>query len=142
MKAAFFFPHENESGYWWQGENARLGSLASAMIFAMPYLREDQKVNAVNFAQDQINWILGLNPYNSCIVEGIGHNNPMYDEGSGQLNILGGVANGITGGFENENDIAFMPLPQNDDMNHKWRWGEQWTLHGAWLMLAIASMEN
>jgi hypothetical protein len=142
MKSAFFFPHKNETGYWWQGENARLGSLASAMNFAMPYLREDQQESARKFAQDQINWILGLNPYNSCMMEGLGSNNPMYDEGSGQLNIRGGVANGITGGFENENDIAFMPLPQNEDMNHKWRWGEQWTLHGAWLMLAIASMED
>lgn len=142
MKSSFFFPHQNESGYWWQGENARLGSLASAMHLAMPYLRDNQKDLASQYAMNQINWVLGLNPYNSCMVEGLGHNNPMYDEGSGQLNIPGGVVNGITGGFENENDIAFMPLPQNDDMNHKWRWGEQWTLHGAWLMLAIASMEN
>ena len=112
------------------------------MHIAMPYLRDDQKLRANQYAMNQINWVLGLNPYNSCMVEGIGHNNPMYDEGSGQLNIRGGVANGITGGFENENDIAFMPLPQNEDMIHKWRWGEQWTLHGAWLMLAIASMEN
>lgn len=141
MKSSYFFPHQNESDYWWQGENARLGSLASAMQLAMPNLRDDQKDKAREYAKNQINWVLGLNPYNSCMVEGIGHNNPMYDEGSGQLNIRGGVANGITGGFENEHDIAFMPLPQNDDMNHKWRWGEQWTLHGAWLMLAIASME-
>lgn len=141
MKGAFFFPHQNETGYWWQGENARLGSLATAMHLASPYLREDQKATAERFAQDQINWVLGLNPYNSCMEDGIGHNNPMYDEGSGQLNIPGGVANGITGGFENENDIAFMPQPQNEDMSHKWRWGEQWTLHGAWLMLAIATME-
>ena len=141
MKAAFFFPHQNESGYWWQGENARLGSLASAMHLSLPFLRDDQKPRARQYAMNQINWLLGLNPYNTTMIEGIGHNNPMYDEGSGQLNIRGGVANGITGGFENENDIAFMPQPQNDDMNHKWRWGEQWTLHGAWLMLAIASME-
>ena len=26
----YFIPHENDSGYWWQGENARLGSLACA----------------------------------------------------------------------------------------------------------------
>ena len=28
----FFIPHENESGWWWQGENARLASLATAAI--------------------------------------------------------------------------------------------------------------
>ena len=29
---SFFIPHDNESGYWWQGENARLGSLAAAAL--------------------------------------------------------------------------------------------------------------
>ncbi len=29
-KGAFFFTHDNESDYWWQGENARLASLAAA----------------------------------------------------------------------------------------------------------------
>ncbi|HEX8955591.1 MAG TPA: glycoside hydrolase family 9 protein, partial [Burkholderiaceae bacterium] len=31
-RAQFFIAHDNESGYWWQGENARLGSLASAAL--------------------------------------------------------------------------------------------------------------
>src|SRR6185503_5609717 len=28
----FFIPHANETGYWWQGESARLASLATAAI--------------------------------------------------------------------------------------------------------------
>ena len=32
VKDGFFIPHENESGWWWQGENARLASLATAAI--------------------------------------------------------------------------------------------------------------
>ena len=31
-RAAFFMPHRNETGYWWQGENARLASLAAAAL--------------------------------------------------------------------------------------------------------------
>ncbi|WP_431242320.1 hypothetical protein ACQ9BO_20960 [Flavobacterium sp. P21] len=29
VKDGFFIPHENETGWWWQGENARLASLAT-----------------------------------------------------------------------------------------------------------------
>ncbi|WP_205748115.1 glycoside hydrolase family 9 protein [Dyadobacter luticola] len=32
VKNGFFIPHENESGWWWQGENARLASLATAAL--------------------------------------------------------------------------------------------------------------
>ncbi len=32
VRNGFFIPHENESGWWWQGEDARLGSLAAAAI--------------------------------------------------------------------------------------------------------------
>src|SRR5579863_2826430 len=32
IKEGFFIPHENETGWWWQGEDARLGSLATAAI--------------------------------------------------------------------------------------------------------------
>ena len=112
------------------------------MYLSLPYLRDDQKERAKKHAFDQNNLIFGLNPYNTIMLEGIGQNYSVYDEGSGQVIVRGGICIGITAGFENENDIAFMPLPQNDDMNHKWRWAEQWTLYGAWVMLAIASMEN
>ena len=33
IQNGFFIPHQNESGWWWQGEDARLGSLAAAAIF-------------------------------------------------------------------------------------------------------------
>jgi len=32
VKDGFFIPHENETGWWWQGEDARLGSLATAAM--------------------------------------------------------------------------------------------------------------
>lgn len=138
-RARFFLPHQNESGYWWQGENARLASLASAFQLVKPYLDGNQQVKAQIYANDQVNWILGLNPYNVCMLDGIGRNNPDYREGGTSYNYKGGVCNGITGGFDNEKDLAFMPYPQNDDPSHSWRWSEQWIPHAAWLMLALAS---
>ncbi len=138
-RGAFFIPHKNESGYWWQGENARLSSLATGFNLALPYLDETQKNAAASYATDQMNWVLGLNPYDVSMLEGMGRNNPDYREGDESLNYPGGVCNGITAGFVNENDIAFMPLPYNDDISQRWRWSEQWLLHGAWLMLALAT---
>lgn len=138
-QSSFFIPHKNETGYWWQGENARISSLASAFQLVMPYLEKKPQKDAKKYAINQINWILGLNPYNVCMLDGAGRNNPDYKEGESSLNYTGGVCNGITAGFANESDIAFMPLPENDDLNHRWRWSEQWLLHPSWFMLAIAS---
>ena len=137
--ASFFIPHKNETGYWWQGENARISSLASAFQLVMPYLEKNQQKGAKKYATDQINWVLGLNPYNTCMLDGAGQNNPDYKEEGRSLNYKGGVCNGITAGFNNESDIAFMPLPQNNNLNHRWRWSEQWLIHPSWFMLAIAS---
>lgn len=135
---AFFVAHNNETGYWWQGENARLGSLSSMVFFALPYLKDPAlKQQLMTFSQDCLNWILGLNPYHMCMLDGHGHNNPDYLPDLGFFNAKGGVCNGITGGFEDEEDIAFNPPKQKDDMLQNWRWGEQWIPHGAWYLLAI-----
>jgi hypothetical protein len=136
-RAAFFMPHKNETGYWWQGENARLASLASAMSMAMPYLSEAQKPLARRYAQDQLDWILGLNPFDICMLDGAGRNNPPYHESGENLNYRGGVCNGITGA-DDETDIVFMP-PAYDDLSNRWRWAEQWLPHSSWLMLALAA---
>ena len=142
MYASFFIPHNNETGYWWQGENARLASLASAFSLVQNYLDEKQKLQAKAYTVNQINWILGLNPYDTGMFEGLGRNNPDYKEGASSLNYVGGICNGITAGFDDESDIAFMPLPQNNDPAQKWRWSEQWIPHAAWFMLAVSAIEN
>ncbi|ELB2070767.1 glycoside hydrolase family 9 protein [Vibrio parahaemolyticus] len=137
---AFFVAHNNESGYWWQGENARLGSLATMAYLAQPHIASQEIQQQLSvFAQDALNWIVGLNPYDMCMLDGHGRNNPDYLPQYGFFNAKGGVCNGITGGFEYEEDIAFNPPAQKDDMLQNWRWGEQWIPHGAWYLLAIMS---
>ncbi|MDF4838652.1 glycoside hydrolase family 9 protein [Vibrio parahaemolyticus] len=137
---AFFVAHNNESGYWWQGENARLGSLATMAYLAQPHIASQEiQQQLFVFAQDALNWIVGLNPYDMCMLDGHGRNNPDYLPQYGFFNAKGGVCNGITGGFEDEEDIAFNPPAQKDDMLQNWRWGEQWIPHGAWYLLAIMS---
>lgn len=135
-RVSFFIPHHNESGYWWQGENARLASLA-AMAFAaarsLPSPLQHQPL--LSFGQRQLDWILGQNPFNACMLAGHGINNPSYT--AGYPNALGGICNGITAGFEDEADIAFIPEQYKDRLDQNWRWGEQWIPHAAWFALAI-----
>ncbi|MGF1908988.1 glycoside hydrolase family 9 protein [Vibrio kasasachensis] len=142
-RSAFFVAHENETGYWWQGENARLGSLATMALLAQRYVLDaDKQKQLTEFAQNALNWIVGHNPYDMCMLDGFGHNNPDYLPHLGFFNAKGGVCNGITGGFEDEEDIAFNPVKQKDDMLQNWRWGEQWIPHGAWYLLAIICQFN
>ncbi|MCE9926418.1 glycoside hydrolase family 9 protein [Aeromonas media] len=134
-RISFFMPHHNESGYWWQGENARLASLA-AMAFAAARHFPQQRQILMTFGQRQLDWILGQNPFNACMLAGHGINNPSYT--AGYPNALGGICNGITSGFDDENEVAFIPEEYRDRLDQNWRWGEQWIPHAAWFALAIS----
>lgn len=139
-RSAFFFPHENESGYWWQGENARLASLAAAALLGARHAPEAMRRELEAYAVDQLDWIFGLNPFDASMQHGKGRNNPDYMPD--WPNAPGGVCNGITSGFDDEHDIAFMPPPHDRDPAQNWRWSEQWIPHGAWLVLALAAQAS
>jgi hypothetical protein len=139
----FFVPHRNESGYWWQGENARLGSLATAarMAARMDLARGDAPPAGFDdaleaYARRILDWILGANPFDACMLQGWGHNPPRYEPGF--WNAAGGVCNGITAGLEDEADIDFRK-PEETVPTHSWRWTEQWIPHAAWLYCALAA---
>ncbi|MGF1858277.1 glycoside hydrolase family 9 protein [Photobacterium profundum] len=137
-QSAFFMPHDNETGYWWQGENARIASLITMAYMAQNTINDNEiKSQLMTYAHRLTDWILGLNPFDMCMLDGHGRNNPDYLPKLGFSNAKGGVCNGITSGFENEQGVAFKPEKQRDDMLQNWRWGEQWIPHGAWYLLAI-----
>ncbi|WP_035051605.1 glycoside hydrolase family 9 protein [Andreprevotia chitinilytica] len=141
-KNQFFIPHDNESGYWWQGENARLGSIAAAAARTADFFAGEDQAFADMIAahgDNALNWLLGANPFDACMLQGWGRNNPRYEEG--YFNAPGGVCNGITGGFDDDQDIAF-PSPAVATMAHSWRFTEQWMPHGAWLFLAVCSRQE
>ncbi len=139
-RSAFFMPHDNESGYWWQGENARLASLAAAALLAVPRIVGPAGEALRRYAVDQLDWILGLNPFDACMLQGRGRNSPDYLPGF--PNAPGGICNGITSGMEDADDIAFLPPPWDADPSHNWRWSEQWLPHGAWMFLALAALDG
>ena len=142
--ARFFMPHTNETGYWWQGENARIASLASAFIMGAQLADPSGKFWAdtlFGMAYAQLDWILGKNPFAITSMFGFGKTNyPQYNSSKPKPNIKGGICNGITAKDGNENDIAWKPYPDSDWQN--WRWIEQWLPHNAWYLIAISSLSN
>jgi hypothetical protein len=73
VKDGFFIPHENETGWWWQGENARLGSLATAAVVGgrLTYPAEGNwgiKSTLADYAERQLSWIMGCNPYSTSFM--------------------------------------------------------------------------
>ena len=141
--SSFFFPHGSDASPWWQGENARLSSMAAAARLAAPLFAGDKffRDSLDGFALDQLNWILGLNPYDACMLQGTGHNNPAYGFfGTFEYtNAPGGIVNGITSGFHDENDIDFNLSYATTGKDADWRWAEQWLPHASWYLLAIAA---
>ena len=146
VQNGFFIPHQNESGWWWQGENARLGSLVTAAIVGGRLVYPGKgaygiKPELSQFADQIVSWILGCNPYNMCMMYGYGENNvpymsSMYGHGTGK----GGISNGITGkdGHADGSGIDF----KTSDNGNEWRWSEQWIPHTSWFLQAVTAMSS
>lgn len=166
IRSGFFIPHENETTYWWQGENARLGSLATAAIWGGQKVYADSNGQGqlpkalLALATDQIAWILGKNPYDVSFMDSVGRNNPPPYSGNkpGHRHLPGGIANGITGKISSKTTdeagrdyyvggdgtgLAWNPREANPPYAaawENWRWVEQWLPHTTWYMLAISSL--
>ncbi|MDB5121234.1 MAG: glycosyl transferase [Sphingobacteriales bacterium] len=146
VKDGFFIPHENETGWWWQGENARLGSLATAALVGGRLVYPKQgglgtKDSLASFATQQLSWILGCNPYSMCFMYEFGQKNvPYMASNYGHGSERGGISNGITGKEGNADGmgIDFKTSAEGNE----WRWTEQWIPHAAWFLQAIAAMAD
>jgi Glycosyl hydrolase family 9/Cellulase N-terminal ig-like domain len=145
-RTSFFFPHNSDAAPWWQGENGRLASLAAAASLAAMHFQDDPPFDRRLrlYASNQLNWILGLNPFDTCMLYGVGRNNPQYlfFDSWEFTNAPGGISNGITSGFHDEDDIDFNLTYKQTGADNDWRWQEQWLPHGAWYLLAIASQRE
>jgi hypothetical protein len=140
----FFIPHDNETGWWWQGEDARLASLATAALVGGKLVYPNKgnwgvKEPLAAFASQQLSWILGCNPYSMCFMYGFGKNNvPYMHSNFGHGSERGGVSNGITG-KEGNGDGSGIDF-KTEDKGNEWRWTEQWIPHAAWFLQAVAAM--
>ena len=139
----FFMPHANETNYWWQGESSRMASLTAAAIWGgkVSHAETDSAFginkDLADFAQHQIDWIMGRNPYQISMLYGYGAKNPRHAESAGTM-VKGGISNGITGATLSEEGrgITWAEGPDAND----WRWVEQWLQHSTWYLLAMTAM--
>jgi len=140
--ARFFMPHDNETKYWWQGENARIASLSAAFIIGAPFAGSNYWADTLfSMATAQLDWILGKNPFGVSMMFGFGAKNyPNYPATRGLANIKGGICNGITGKDGNESAPEWKPYGDGEWQN--WRWIEQWLPHNAWYLIAISSLSH
>jgi hypothetical protein len=142
VRTAFFFPHDTEAAPWWQGENARLASLAAAARMAAPLYSDDPAFHAQleTYAWNQLHWILGRNPFDSSMLMGSGHGNKpyMFFRSWKYTNAPGAIINGITAGIDDEDGIAFNEGFAQTGKDDDWRWTEQWLPHAAWYLYAVS----
>jgi predicted alpha-1,2-mannosidase len=151
IEDGFFIPHDNETGWWWQGENARLASLAAAALAgrrlfttssrdgspSSPLLSPDGANSLATFAARQYSWILGCNPYDMCFLYGFGKNNvPYMSSNYGHGSQVGGISNGITGKEGDGSGIDFRISANGNE----WRWTEQWLPHAAWFLQTLTAL--
>jgi len=142
LHTAFFFPHDTEAAPWWQGENARLSSLAAAARLAAPLFPDQPEFQAElrTYAWNQLHWILGRNPFDTSMLMGSGHNNApyMYFKSYKYTSAPGAIVNGITSAPDDENGIAFNLGFASTGKDDDWRWTEEWLPHAAWYLYAIS----
>lgn len=150
IKDGFFIPHDNESNYWWQGEDARLASLSAAIMYANRIIdgeyRNVTTSDVQKYAVDQLDWILGKNPYATCMMYGKGLKNPKKYDGQSEYDatLEGGIANGITGKNQDGSGIAWaddgvgaVGFDSEKESWQVWRWDEQWLPHSTWYLMAL-----
>jgi hypothetical protein len=116
--------------------------MAAAARRAAKYFKDDPAFchQLQAYAWRQLNWILGLNPYDCCMMQGAGRNNVfyMFFESYEYNNAPGGICNGITGGRANPDDIDFNVGYAVTGKDEDWRWSEQWLPHAAWYLYAVS----
>jgi hypothetical protein len=142
VRTAFFFPHDTEAAPWWQGEDARLGSLAAAARMAAPSFADDSAFQTAlqTYANDQLHWILGRNPFDSSMLMGSGHGNApyMFFRSYKYTSAPGAIVNGITAATNDEDGIAFNEGFAVTGKDDDWRWTEEWLPHAAWYLYAVS----
>ena len=142
VRTVFFFPHDTEAAPWWQGEDARLASLAAAARMAMPLFADQPEFQSQlsNYAWNQMHWILGRNPYDASLLMGSGHGNApyMFFRSYKYTSAPGAIVNGITAALDNEDGIAFNQGYAVTGKDEDWRWTEEWLPHAAWYLYAVS----
>jgi len=133
-----FFPYENEDS-WYVGQNSQYLSVAWGMLLAAKAIGGELAVRAEGIAIDQIDWVLGRNPYAVCMFEGRGSFNPpvyhhRYDSVTKRRRgaVPGAICNGIVRKSPKEDIPRFDAIGSDNHTN------EPWLPHNSYFVLAIS----
>ncbi|TYK64288.1 glycoside hydrolase family 9 protein [Colwellia echini] len=143
QQEGFFMPHLNDANNWWQGENSRMASLTAAAIWGGKLTHSDRQGafgidnSLARFAQSQIDWLMGSNPYQVSMLYGFGVANPPHANSAGNM-LNGGISNGITGATLSSEGRGITWAEGPDENN--WRWTQQRLENTTWYLLAITAM--
>ena len=94
-----FFGTPYDRDGWHVGNSSHVLEAAAVAAEAFGYTRDPRYLV---FVYDQLNWVLGANPYNLCLMEGVGSANPpsyhhrYFAAGVPRGAVPGSVVNGIT----------------------------------------------
>ena len=121
---------------WYVGINANIASAGIGLLKAGRILN-DPKLKAI--AQKQLDWILGVNPFNSSTMIQVGYNNPVRFINGGEFRppvplLTGAVMNGLTGDHNDQPDLI---------IKNNWQQSEYWTpmvAFTSWLMAEISKI--
>lgn len=136
-----FFNAPADAGGWHVGTSSHLFTMAAKVAQAYQY---SPKPEYLRFIYDQFNWTLGTNPYDLCLMEGVGSlNPPTYHNritfgGVPRGAIPGSVVNGITWrGISDDRpyfDMSGADIPDFEP-------NEVWLPHNTNYLQALANMQ-
>jgi len=125
----FFFDNARA----WDGAHFGYNSdyLAEGLM-ALDYARQTGQPQLIDFAENQVGWILGINPLGYSMIDGIGTRiAPMIDDRLGTGRIFGGIPNGYEGeGAKN------LPI-----WGETWNSAEYWLPHNSYFLPLIAELQ-
>ena len=125
----YFMPTRKE--YWWLGINSHLECYA---VFLAEAGRTLNRRDCRDLAYRQLEWVMGGNPFSSCLMTGEGIRNP-FPHSRYVGPIPGGIMNGIAG---NADDEPILDLANRLD----WRTTEYWSPQNAYYEWAVSTLER
>jgi hypothetical protein len=136
----YFFEPTSALGHNWE-------LLTRAWAAALCYrLNRDRR--ALRYAVDQVDWVLGKNPYGLCMFEGKGAFNPpryhhRYDSipGHGRGAVPGCVPNGFVRTPAGSDQPGFdLSYPAPGKRHASYRTSEPWLTHNMWFLMAVSAL--
>jgi len=139
-------------GDWNVGQNSYYLNAASAALFAYNFTED---VKYLNFALRQLDWVLGLNPFSLCMMEGLGSKNPTayhnrLDTEPGNIRgaIPGCVPNGIVRIPAEDNEITEdapwfdFNVPTLERGGASYESNEPWLPHNCYYLLTASNLHQ